>query len=79
MKIIIVFAGTLLVILMNLAQLAQLLKDGFVQSHKNHFMWTVKIRQKQGERLATTAEVLAVQDKWFEIMQRTLDEIAKIE
>jgi hypothetical protein len=46
---------------------------------KDRFSWTVKIKEKKGDRYASVAEVLAIQDKWLEVIQNTLDKIAKLD
>jgi hypothetical protein len=61
-----------------LSQLAKLLDNGFVKPNKDRFWWTVKIKSEKGDRYAKAAEVLAVQEKWFEIIQKTLDEISTL-
>ena len=62
-----------------LDQLSRLLKNGFVRQSENPFWWTVRIKEKKDDRLATVVEMLAAQDKWIEIIQKTLDELAETE
>ena len=56
-----------------LEKLAALLDHGFVKRTANRFWWTVKIKTGRTERYAKIAELLAVQDKWLEILQATLN------
>jgi len=56
-----------------LTRLASLL-DGRVDKSKNIFFWTVK--KSDGSNLKI-AEVLAVRDKWLEIIQDTIDQLLK--
>jgi hypothetical protein len=60
-----------------LNRLAELLNEGIVKQGKNRFDWTVKVKSGKGDRYATVAEVMAVQDKWLEVIQKTLAEISK--
>ncbi len=62
-----------------LQQLAALLKGGFVKKNPNKFWWTVSIKKPKGERYAKATEVLAVQNKWLEIVRQTLDRLAEME
>ncbi len=62
-----------------LRQLAELLDNGFVKPSDNRFWWTVRIKMKKGDRYATAAEVLGVQDKWLKVIQKTLDRISKLD
>ncbi|MBI5033554.1 MAG: hypothetical protein HZB51_23780 [Chloroflexi bacterium] len=62
-----------------LNQLAKLLNNGFVKRSERRTHWTVKIKTREGERYATVDEVVAVQDKWLEIIQSTLDKISKLD
>ena len=65
-----------------LVQLAKLFDGGFVvrgDNPDNRFFWTVKIEDRSnGGRYVTIPELLAVQDKWLEIVQKTLDQIAQL-
>jgi len=44
---------------------------------KNRFMWTLQIKQGKRTRYPDVAEVMAVQDKWIEIIQKTLNTISE--
>jgi len=57
-----------------LTRLASLFEGGYVQKPANKFIWTVK---KGNNQNVTIVEVLAVQDKWLEIIQETIDELLK--
>jgi hypothetical protein len=57
-----------------LDRLASLFPNGYVHKTQTKFYWSVKI--KPG-RFPTIAECLTVQDQWLNIIQETLDEIAK--
>jgi hypothetical protein len=61
-----------------LSQLAKLFDNGFVKPNKDRFSWTVKVKTEKGDRFARVTEVLAIQEKWLEIIQKTLDEISKL-
>lgn len=61
-----------------LFQLANLLDGGFVISSESRFQRTVKIKQGKRGRYVTIPEILAVQEKWLEIIQNTLNEFSKL-
>lgn len=56
-----------------LTQLSSLFKGGFVQKGDNKFTWTVR----RADRYVTIAECLAVQDKWLEIIQDTINQLLR--
>ena len=58
-----------------LKQLASLFEDGYVDSSgSDKFTWTIKKRNNQ---YITISEILAVQDKWLQIIRDTADKLRK--
>lgn len=60
-----------------LERVAALFPNGYVAKTSNPFNWTVKIGNP--DRYVTIKELLDVEDKWWAIVQETLDEVAKFE
>jgi hypothetical protein len=59
-----------------LEQLASLFAGGYVHKPSNRFAWTVK---KQKKQYVTINEILAVQDKWLEIIRKTADRLIAVQ
>ncbi len=59
-----------------LEQLASLFEGGYVDKPSNKFAWTIKKRNNQ---YVTIAEVLAVQDRWFEIIRDTTNKLLAVQ
>jgi hypothetical protein len=59
-----------------LEQLASLFEGGYVVKPSNKFIWTVK---KRSNRLITIAELLAVQDRWLEIIRDTTNKLLAVQ
>lgn len=59
-----------------LEQLASLFEGGYVDKPSNKFQWTVK---KQNNQFITIAEVLAVQDRWLEIIRDTTNKLLAVQ
>lgn len=59
-----------------LDQLASLFQGGYVDKPANRFAWTVK---KQKNKSITIEEILAVQDKWLEIIRNTANRLLPLQ
>jgi hypothetical protein len=59
-----------------LEQLASLFEGGYVDKPSHKFQWTVKKRPNQ---FITIAEVLAVQDRWLEIIRDTTNKLLAVQ
>ena len=59
-----------------LEQLASLFEGGYVDKPSHRFIWTVKKRNNQ---FVTIAEVLAVQDRWLEIIRDTANKLLAVQ
>ncbi|MCB9134861.1 MAG: hypothetical protein H6636_05520 [Anaerolineales bacterium] len=59
--------------------LAGLLTNGYVLKGKGPFQRTVKIKDGKKDRYATIAELMAIQDPWLALIEKTLNQMASIE
>jgi hypothetical protein len=59
-----------------LSQLAKLVGNGYVDQSTSRFWWTIK--SKIDHRYIKASEILQVQGKWLELIQKTLNEIAEV-
>jgi hypothetical protein len=59
-----------------LNKLASLLENATVYKSPDRFLWTVK---KRSNEYLTIPECLAVQDKWLDVIQETVNELLKVQ